>query len=337
MTRPRASLVSVADTPYYHCIGRCVRRAYLCGEDVVTGRSFCHRRRWLLERLKHLAETFAIDVCAYALMSNHYHLVVRLDSDRAKTWASREVVERWTRLFSGPPWVQRYLREEPLTDTEQALLDEVIPIWSARLIDLSWFMRCLNEWLARLANQEDGCTGRFWEGRFKSQALLDDTALLTAIAYVDLNPIRAGLATNPIESDFTSIQQRLFEVARDAHTSRDPTVASTPALLPFAGAMTQDQPHAIPFNLQDYLDLVDSSGHIVRSDQRGAISTDQPTLLTALGIEPTEWFKTVTEIQTRFELFMGSPARLRQIAEQRGWCWVRGHAAGRRLYRRANE
>ena len=145
MTRPRATLVSVADTPYYHCIGRCVRRAFLCGEDALTGRSFCHRRQWMLDRLVLLTETFAIDLCAYALMSNHYHLVVRIDSQRADGWSPREVVERWTRLFSGPDWARRYLREEGLTAAEQALLNERLPIWTARLTDLSWFMRCLNE------------------------------------------------------------------------------------------------------------------------------------------------------------------------------------------------
>ena len=78
MTRPRSSLVSVSDTPYYHCIGRCVRRAFLCGKDPVSGKSFEHRKQRILERLKLLTEVFAIDLCAYALMSNHYHLVLRL-------------------------------------------------------------------------------------------------------------------------------------------------------------------------------------------------------------------------------------------------------------------
>ena len=102
MTRPRSTLVSVADTPYYHVIARCVRRAFLCGDDRVTGQSFDHRRAWLLGRLKLLTETFAIDLCAYALMSNHYHLVVRIDVAQVKHWSARDVTERWCRLFSGP-------------------------------------------------------------------------------------------------------------------------------------------------------------------------------------------------------------------------------------------
>jgi len=191
-------------------------------------------------------------------------------------------------------------------------------------------------WLARLANQEDGCTGRFWEGRFKSQALLDDTALLTAMAYVDLNPIRAGIAETPIDADFTSLQQRLFEIAKDSRAAPRPQEPK-PTLLPFAGAVRQDQKPAIPFNLQDYLGLVDASGRIVRDDKRGAISATAPTLLATLGIAPGEWFKTVTQPQTRSECFLGSPNRLRHIAQQRGWRWVRGVAASKRLYMRANE
>ena len=101
--------------------------------------------------------------------------------------------------------------------------------------------------------------------------------------------------------------------------------------------MRQHQDPAIPFNLQDYLDLVDTSGRIVTTDKRGAISAHQPLLLTTLGIEPAEWFKTVTQLQTRFECFLGSPNRLRHIAQQRGWRWVRGIAASKRLYMRANE
>lgn len=338
MTRPRTTLVSVADTPYYHCIGRCVRRAYLCGEDRVTGKSFTHRRQWILDRLALLTETFAIDLCAYALMSNHYHLVVQLVPERVKQWSAREVVERWTRLFSGPECAQRYLAGDVLSPTERSVLDAFILRWSNRLSDLSWFMRCLNEPIARLANQEDGCTGRFWEGRFKSQALLDDTALLTAMAYVDLNPIRAGISPTLIDSDFTSIQQRLFEVAKSDSSHKSQRSANKPTLLVFAGAALRDQTSdTIPFNLQDYLELVDSSGRVARPDKRGAISTRQPKLLSTLGIEPGEWFKTVTQLHARFELFIGSPHRLRQIAERRGWRWVRGLAAGRRLYARANE
>ena len=81
-----------------------------------------------------------------------------------------------------------------------------------RLADLSWFMKCLAEPVARAANAEDGCKGRFWEGRFKVQLLCDERALLAAMAYVDLNPIRAGMADALADADHTSIQRRLADI-----------------------------------------------------------------------------------------------------------------------------
>ena len=138
------------------------------------------------------------------------------------------------------------------------------------------------------------------------------------------------------DSDFTSVQQRLFEVARAVDTSSTPNENVLPSLVPFVGAERTDGRTDLPFNLQDYLDLVDSSGRVVRADKRGAISVDTPRLLHVLGIAPDEWLRTVTQMQSRFELFIGAPHRLRHIAEQRGWRWVCGLSAARRLYVRVN-
>ncbi len=173
MTQARRALVSAETTPYYHCICRCVRRAFLCGEDRLTGKNFDHRKQWVVDKLKALTEVFAIDVCAYAVMSNHYHLVLKLAPERAEGWTEDEVVERWSTLFGVPVLVARQQSGEA-GKAESRKAREIIETWRRRLMDLSWFMRCLNESLARAANAEDGCKGRFWEGRFKSQALLDD-------------------------------------------------------------------------------------------------------------------------------------------------------------------
>ena len=101
MPTPRYRLVSLDDTPYYHCISRCVRRAFLCGTDHTTGYNFEHRRQWIVDRIKLLCTIFSVDLCAYAVMSNHYHIVVRIDAEATKTWSDQEVAERWTQLFSG--------------------------------------------------------------------------------------------------------------------------------------------------------------------------------------------------------------------------------------------
>jgi REP element-mobilizing transposase RayT len=334
MTYPRSSLVSVADTPYYHCICRCVRRAFLCGEDRLTGKSFAHRRGWILDRLRLLTEVFAIDLCAYALMSNHYHLVVRIAAGRAATWTDEEVIARWTRVFAGPLCIQRPYELTP-TAADNAMVDALVRLWRARLADLSWFMRCLNEIIARMANREDECTGRFWEGRFKCQALLDPGALLTAMAYVDLNPVRAGIADGLEDSNFTSVQARLFDIARGAPAEAPDPDIRAPRLLPFLGTECAVAPDHLPFNLQDYLDLVDAGGRQTHPAKRGIIAAGRLPLLEVLGINADEWLATVTQLQRRFELVLGAPHRLRLAAEAHGRRWHRGQRAAMRLYRRA--
>ena len=207
MPQPRYRQVSVEDTPYYHCISRCVRRAYLCGADLVTGFDFEHRRQWIVDRIRLLCSVFAVDLCAYAIMSNHYHIVIRINADEVDQWTDEEVAKRWMQIFSGPLLMHRYLTNADLTTAELKCVADLFVTWRERLGDLSWFMRCINEPIARMANAEDHCTGRFWEGRFKSQALLDERALLACMAYVDLNPIRAAMAKTPEQSDYTSIQE----------------------------------------------------------------------------------------------------------------------------------
>ncbi|MEJ1416495.1 MAG: transposase, partial [Candidatus Sedimenticola sp. (ex Thyasira tokunagai)] len=208
MPKPRKSLISLDATPYYHCVSRCVRRAFLCGTDQLTGRSYEHRRGWIEARLLDLPRYFAIELCAYAVMSNHTHVVLHIDTERAADWSLHEIIERWHGLFSGTLLSQRFLANEPMCRAELALVEELAESWRERLCSVSWFMRCLNETIARQANAEDGCTGRFWEGRFKCQALLDEAALAACMAYVDLNPIRAGMADTPESSEHTSIRRR---------------------------------------------------------------------------------------------------------------------------------
>ena len=253
MTHPRKTLISLEDTTYYHCVTRCVRRAFLCGLDPFSGKSYEHRRQWIEERLQILVDVFAIDVAAFSIMSNHTHLVLHVDHEAAKVWTEDEVLTRWGMLFRGNALLQKKLQNTQLIETEESKLAELAEIWRERLYDISWFMRCLNEPIARQANEEDNCTGRFWEGRFKSQALLDEAALAACLAYVDLNPIRAKMADTPETSDYTSIKNRLSAVQNtdSANAAKQPD-----SLLPFAGNPRKDMPKGLPFRLEDYLELV---------------------------------------------------------------------------------
>src|SRR5690606_921373 len=139
-------LLSLADTPYYHCISRCVRRAFLCGNDALTGSDFSHRRAWLVRRMRYMEKSFAIDVCAYAIMSNHYHLVLRINLDLAIRLTDRQVVERWGRLYRIPPWVRSHVQNLDMTDSLREKARSMIALWRKRLADLSWYMRTLNEY-----------------------------------------------------------------------------------------------------------------------------------------------------------------------------------------------
>lgn len=197
----------------------------MCGDDYSSGRNFDHRRTWITDRLLKLSGLFAIDVAAYAVMSNHYHLVLHLAPERAAAWSDEDVLRRWTKLFSGPPVIRRYLSSQgaSLDESEHNQLRQFASVIRERLQDLSWYLRLLNESISRRANAEDDCRGRFWEGRFKSEALLDLPAVISAMIYVDLNPVRAGMVATLDASSNTSIRERLVE--RENATKKKPTHA----------------------------------------------------------------------------------------------------------------
>ena len=215
MTVARSEVVIDGVEMGYHVVSRCVRRAFLCGMDHYSWKSYEHRKEWVRSRLVELAAGFAIEVCAYAVMSNHVHLILRTRPDWPGEWTNEEMARRWLSIFPK----RRDFDRSPKTPSKQEIAvlannsDQMKEI-QARLSSVSWFMRCFNEYIARRANWEDQCKGRFWEGRFKCQVLLDEAAYLAAMAYVDLNPIRAGIAQTPEESEYTSVNDRI--VARQA-------------------------------------------------------------------------------------------------------------------------
>lgn len=337
MTQARSTQISLDATPYYHCINRCVRRAFLCGEDPMTGQNHEHRRQWILDKLSELDKMFTIDVCAYAIMSNHYHLVLHVNESQALGLSDKEVVERWQMLFRGHVLVSRWLREECTSDEEMKKARSIIETWRQRLMNISWFMRILNQQIARMANREDGVTGRFWEGRFKSQALLDEQALLACMTYVDLNPIRAGIAETPETSDYTSIQQRIREVtetvrstkrrnpSRQSHpakTNEKPEHKTAPALQPLMPDMQGSE--GLPYRLEDYLQLVDWSARMVDPNKRGAMDEKAPEMIQRLGLDENRWQKALNGFHKGFSDFVGSADALERICATQGKRWIRG-------------
>ena len=200
MTTARSSQICLSSTPWYHCTTRCVRRAFLFGRDAVTKRNFKHRKQWIEDRLLKLSEVFCIDIGAYAVMSNHYHVVLRVDVSGADKLSDDQVIARMSRLYRCNSGMKRHIGSLPLTETEQLACKKQIAHWRSLLTDISRFMAEVNQYIARRANIEEDCKGKFWEARFHSQAILDTASLLRTLVYVDLNPVRAGVAQTPEDS-----------------------------------------------------------------------------------------------------------------------------------------
>ena len=209
MATPRRLLMNPAFSEVFHCTSRCVRRAFLCGWDPASGRDFEHRRLWIDERISELALYFGISVISSSVMSNHFHIILRTEPQWVASLSDAEVARRWLCVFPGPGGRRGHPPEAQAIE-DLCLDTKKLALCRSRLSDISWFMRSLNEPIARRANAEDECTGRFWEGRFKCRRLDGDAAILACMMYVDLNPVRAGMATTPESSDFTSGQDRII-------------------------------------------------------------------------------------------------------------------------------
>ncbi len=319
MTYARSILAPVGSPGTYHCVSRCVRRAWLCGEDRESGRSYEHRRQWVEERIAALAEIFAVAVWGYAVMSNHLHVVVQVIPQAAAAWSTDEVAARWCRLYPRRD-LDAGARAEALAGNEERIKE-----LRGRLGDLSWFMRCLAEPIARRANREDGCKGHFWEARFKCQTLLDETAVLSAMAYVDLNPVRAGICDSLADSAHTSARTRLDVIETDKQQIDQP-LAPVLGLRGF-GVLALKQ--------RDYLELVDHTGRQLKPGKRGAISGSPPAALARMGYTTEQWQRQVLAVGSGYFRAIGAADVLIEKAQEIGQAWFRGIGVARQLMRKA--
>eukprot|EP00913_Durusdinium_trenchii_P028424 g26652.t1 len=319
--------------------------AFLCGDDPLTGKSFEHRRAWIRQRLEFLASVFGIDCLTYAVMHNHLHVVLRSRPDVVAAWSEEEVARRWLRLF--PP--RREDDGSPAEPTDAELLTilgnaEVLAERRKRLSDVSWWMRCTAEVIARRANKEDRCTGRFWEGRYKAQVLLDEASLLACAAYVDLNPIRAALAKTPETSDFTGAKDRLDDLAERQASSSAETHAWERSrrrkrsgwLCPVEidGRSDDAGPDICPSgrrasrkgflscSLGEYLALLDWTGRQLHRGKRRAIPAQLSPILERIGLTGDGWCELVKKFSQTFKRAAGTTASLESEAHRRGQTWL---------------
>lgn len=332
MTIARAYQINLSETKFYHCVSRCVRRGFLFGKDNITGKDYSHRKVWILNRIKFLSNVFAIDICAYAVMSNHTHLVLHVNQDAANKWSDDEVCRRW-KLLCPKDYAEFFSPE--IKNLSLELITKKILEWRTRLSSISWFMGRLNEKIARMCNMEDHCTGRFWEGRYKCQALLDQGAVLSAMAYVDLNPIRAGLINKLEESEFTSIYERLhgikndFDVEINHQIKKNLQNLSQPiSLLKFNQNNLNNSP--LEFELMDYLKLADETGRIFKENKHGKISKQLTPILERLQINPNNWIDYIQNIEKNFSVAIGNPKSMSSFLQNKN---IRGIIKAKVFYK----
>ena len=349
---PRQARYDVID-PDEVQVQRCVRRAFLCDDDPYSGQSFEHRREWIRRRLEFLAGVFGIDCLTYTVLSNHLHVVLRSRPDVVASWSDREVAVRWLRLFP-----QRRNKDGTPAEPTQAEINmittqkKVLRERRRRLSDVSWWMRCTAENIARRANREDECTGRFWEGRFKAQRLLDEASLLACAAYVDLNPIRAALADTPEESQFTGAKDRLDDLAQRGKRKRMSTHqwerssvrrkksgwmspieiderndAAGPDL--DTGGRRASRKGFLSISLLEYLKLLDWTGRQVRRGKAGSIPQHLAPILARIGLDTVGWCDLVTRFGKVFKRAAGTAEHLADEASRRGIGWM--HSPGNPL------
>lgn len=342
------------DGVWVHCISRCVRRAFLCGTD--RGRSLDHRKAWIEQRLRLLAEHAALEVAGYAVMSNHLHAVLRVRGDWASAWTAREVARRWLTVFPR----KKGKDGEGLPPTESQIVhaakDPRVSVWRARLANLGWCLRALKEPISRRANQEDGCSGAFWEGRYQSVPLLDQAAVVACMAYVDLNPIRAQIADRPERSRHTGVRTRIvarqafraqgrLRVAGDgqrADVQRAAQVATAGGLRPqprhaedglWLAPLAQcvagppGEPSATPLTLDEYLTLVDATGRLLRDGKRGRIPPGLLPILARLDIQLDAWLATMQGWREFLGRVVGGAAARMAAAARAGQRWLQNRCA----------
>ena len=295
------------------------------------------RKEWIERRLEELANIFAVSVGGYSVMDNHLHVLVRLDPEVAGNWSDEDVVRRWGRLF--PP---RDKSRRPLpvsNDWIQWRLKDTKWVAKARqrLQSLSWFMKCLKEPLARLANRQDKTRGAFFEQRFKSVAILDEESLLATCTYIDLNPVAAGIAETPEASPHTSVSTRVEHVKAQGRTADLQAAQQCTPAASNASAGLEESIWLCPiedrsrldstrkgmlesFSLGSYLLLLDYTGRLFR-EGKAVISADLAGILERLGSSTDRWQARVEKLKTgrllgRF--FAASRARLREVATALG-------------------
>ena len=319
----RAELFDPSEVAILHTIGRVVRRCFLFGVDPVSGKNFDHRKDWIEEQLKVQASNFGIDLLSMAILSNHFHLILRSRPDVVATWDDTEVARRWLMLCPNRKNDDKSAKEPNEFELNSIRNDpDKVATIRTRLSDVAWWMRLLCQNIGTRANKEDREVGKFFQGRYRAIRILDEATLLACAAYVDLNPIRAAMAETIETSDYTSAQRRIESL--QAASVRGITDRS---MLPdsFLSPLTIDEKNDpigpcasqsgrrcsdkgfLSMSTMDYLELLDATARITRDDKAGAMAMDLPPIFLRLNLDVSYWKLLVNDFGRLFGLVAGTP------------------------------
>ena len=353
----RAEMFSPDEIAIVHVMNRTVRRCYLMGDDPLTGKNYDHRKAWMENELRRLASFFGIDLLGYAIMSNHFHLILRSRPDVVATWDDTEVARRWLMLCPPP---RKKSKEQPEGPTEAELNmirrnKTKLAAIRSRLSHISWWMRLLSQIIAQRANRDDKETGKFWQARYRAVKILDEMALLACAAYVDLNPIRAAMAETLESSHYTSVQKRIQSLQQHvksrSRSESDPSSRSTRGQQNVGKAQTSElfrlmDSHLAPVEIDErrervsprchtegyrasdrgflamptaaYIELLDWTARQIRSGKRGSTPKTARPLFDRLGISSDTWCELVKDFGQLFIAVAGKPQQIASARSRSG-------------------
>ena len=334
----REEVFSPDEIACVHVMNRAVRQCYLMGDDPISGKNFDHRKVWMEQKLELHAANFGIDLLGDSILSNHFHLVLRSRPDVVATWDDTEVARRWWNLCPKRKHKDGTAKDPTEFDLNSIRKDpDVLKEIRSRLSDISWWMRLLCQHVGQRANRETGETGKFWESRFKAVRLLDESAILACVAYVDLNPIRACLAETIESSDFTSAQKRLeallletvaIEPAAIADHSaefraeilRRPDRSLAPVQIeertdelgpcPSKSGFRCSEKGFLNMTAAEYLELLDWTARQLAPGKPGSTPEGIPPLLERVHLKPKSWLGLVTNFGKLFHNVAGRPQEI---------------------------
>ena len=318
----RAEVFDPKEVAILHICARVVRRCFLFGVDPFTGKNHDHRKVWIEDQLRLLAANFGIDLLAFAILSNHFHLILRSRPDVVDTWDDTEVARRWLMLCPKRKKKDRS-PEEPNEFELNSIRNDPARLATirTRLSNVSWWLRLLCQNIGTRANQEDKQTGKFFQGRYRAVRILDEESLLACAAYVDLNPIRAAMAETIETSEHTSVQRRIQALPQFEPSEPSPSTGVDSFLSPLAIDERHDPLGAcanqtrercsnkgfLSMSVADYLELLDVSGRMIRTDKSGTTPADVAPIFERRKLDREYWLLQIREFGRLFANVAGKP------------------------------